>query len=514
VLGAITIGRIARGTDETQAGIQLIGDTGVRMLLTLWVDPADGLISGMLIEPDRTAATPSATAVASAVASPAASPVAAVQAPSMDQVLPAYENARDRLLAQGRTLMEALLGGDEEAVESLIAADTLAQLGENFVSEYVVFLERIQLNIVHMELPEFGAIFDGQVSEGRIRGFFHQGGPGSFDLVADEPQPDEVPRGRWTGQIGPGGGQLDIEVTFSGAAEALEASISIPSQELLDLPLANVSFEPERPIGELRQERALPLGQATDNYSWSAAYAWGESELVITASFNEEGLATGLNTVASPPLPPDPAAGVMPGAEYRLPFAGAWIVVWGGNTEFQNYHARTPVTRHAYDVMIWKDGATYAGDGARNEQYHAWGQPALAPAGGTVVEVMDGLADLEPGLISDPARAAGIDPTMHPAGNHVMIQTGDDEYLLIAHLQRGTVRVAQGDRVRTGDVLGLVGSSGNSSEPHIHIHLQDQADFLEPTAIGLPLVFTNYVANGAPVESGQPEQGDLIAPAD
>lgn len=510
LLGEITIGRIAKASDETQAGIQLIGDTGVRMFLTLWIDPGDGLISGMLIEPEKVEATPLATASASAMASP----VVVARIPGMDEILPAYEDARDQLLSQGRDLVEALLVGDEAATESHIGPNALALPGETFVGDFLVLLDNLQTNIVHMEFPEVGAVFDGHVGGGEASGFFHQGGPAFFALTAEEPQAGEVPNGLWKGRIDAGGGQLPIEVDFSGQADAFKASLSIPSQNLYDHPLTNVEFEQERPIGDLSQERALPMGQATNNHSYSAAYAWGASELVISASFDGDGLVTGLNIVTSPPLPPDPAARFVPVAEYQLPFEGTWMVIWGGDTEFLNYHAPVPVQRHAYDLVVWNDGATYIGDGTENGQYHAWGQQVLAPSIGTVVEVLDGLEDLAPNMISDPTRAAGIDPSMHPAGNHVIIQAEEGEYLLIAHFQQGTIKVSEGDQVRTGDVLGLVGSSGNSSEPHIHIHLQDRPDFFGSKTIGLPLAFTNYIASGEPVASGLLRQGELIASAD
>ena len=61
-----------------------------------------------------------------------------------------------------------------------------------------------------------------------------------------------------------------------------------------------------------------------------------------------------------------------------------------------------------------------------------------------------------------------------------------------------------------GTLLGLTGNSGNSSGPHIHIHVQDEADFFSRTATGLPLPFTNYHLNGEPVSAVEPVQGDLI----
>jgi len=504
-LGTVAVGRIGSGTDETQAGVQLVGDTGVRLLLTLWLDPANELIGGMLIEPDTSASSsPEATVIASAVASP----VAAAEPPAMDDVLPAFTDAESTLLQQGSTFTTALIAGDVATAEPLMTPDVLAAFGDGGAT---TFANTTQTNIVHMEFPEVAATFDGHVSDGGIQGFFYQLGPGTFELQAAESQSDTIPSGLWNGKIN---GVLDIEVVFSGTAETLAATLTIPSQNLKDHPLANVSFQTERPLGDKLQERALPLGQATNNNAYSALYEWGQTDLVINIAFNAEGQASGINLAAYPPLVPDPKADVIPDVEFRLPFEGTWLVIWGGDTEFQNYHAPVPSQRHAYDIVIWQDGATYAGDGTRNEQYYAWSQPVLAPASGTVVVSQDDQVDLAPNMISDPARAAEIDPNTHPAGNHVVIETGPDEYVLLAHFQSGTIAVAVGDTVATGDVLGLVGSSGNSSEPHIHIHLQNGVDLLDPATIGLPLPFVNYVANGELVPSGTPQQGDLIALAE
>jgi murein DD-endopeptidase MepM/ murein hydrolase activator NlpD len=81
-------------------------------------------------------------------------------------------------------------------------------------------------------------------------------------------------------------------------------------------------------------------------------------------------------------------------------------------------------------------------------------------------------------------------------------------------MQKGSVRVQQGDDVRAGDLLGLVGNSGNTSEPHIHIHVQDAEDFFAPDTMGLPLQFTDFLADGQPSELGVPAQGQFITPAD
>lgn len=88
----------------------------------------------------------------------------------------------------------------------------------------------------------------------------------------------------------------------------------------------------------------------------------------------------------------------------------------------------------------------------------------LSPCDGEVTEVRDGLPDLVP-PVSD---------RDNPAGNHVGISCGEVT-ILLAHLRQGSVEVAQGERVATGDRVGLVGNSGNTTEPHLHIHAYDAA---------------------------------------
>lgn len=72
-------------------------------------------------------------------------------------------------------------------------------------------------------------------------------------------------------------------------------------------------------------------------------------------------------------------------------------------------------------------------------------------------------------------------------GNHVIVDHGDDVFSAYAHLRRGSVRVAVGDRVEPGDLLGEVGNSGNTTEPHLHVQLMD--DRHPSGAAGLPFAW-------------------------
>lgn len=189
-------------------------------------------------------------------------------------------------------------------------------------------------------------------------------------------------------------------------------------------------------------------------------------------------------------------------AELRLPVDGDWFVYWGGRDIEDNYHAVDVGQRFAIDLLVMRDGQSYSGDPSRLESYHCWGRPILAPAEGVVVRAVDGLPDQAIGA-SDPAD---------PAGNHVVIDFGNDEYGFLAHLRQGSVRVAKGDAVAMGQEIGLCGNSGNSSEPHLHFHMQTSSRLGQGE--GLPAQFMNYRANGRLIDRGEPRRGETIQPAE
>jgi hypothetical protein len=153
---------------------------------------------------------------------------------------------------------------------------------------------------------------------------------------------------------------------------------------------------------------------------------------------------------------------------------GRYLVGHGGSTTLVNAHqgileAEDPRLRRwrgqalAIDLLgLDDDGRTRRGlrpeDPAR---YTIWGAPVHAPCAGRVVQRENGLPD---------QRVPERDWVRLP-GNHVLLRCGDFE-VLFAHLQRGSVRVAAGERVSPGTLLGVVGNSGNSSEPHLHLHAQ------------------------------------------
>lgn len=157
-----------------------------------------------------------------------------------------------------------------------------------------------------------------------------------------------------------------------------------------------------------------------------------------------------------------------------LPFSGRWLVFWGGDTKELNYHHNVRNQRFALDFLGADErGRTRKGPGAKNEDYLCFGREILAPADGVVTEAIDGVRDNAPGSMN-PFSALG---------NAVVIQHRDGEVSVLAHLKQGSVRVKAGDKVARGQVIGLCGNSGNSSEPHLHYHLQNTPVVQDGTGI-------------------------------
>ena len=182
----------------------------------------------------------------------------------------------------------------------------------------------------------------------------------------------------------------------------------------------------------------------------------------------------------------------------QLPFEGEWVIFWGGRELEDNYHAFTRDQRFAYDILMMEDGKTHRGAGEACDDYHCWDAPVLAPATGVVVSSANDVEDNEPGVLN-PRR---------PLGNHVILDHGNGEYSFLAHFREGSLQVDTGDRVEAGQLLGRCGNSGNTTEPHIHYHLQDSPTFGKGQ--GMPTQFLDYVADGETVTRGEPTRAQRV----
>ncbi len=170
--------------------------------------------------------------------------------------------------------------------------------------------------------------------------------------------------------------------------------------------------------------------------------------------------------------------------EFSFPLGGGtYYIAHGGSDAILNYHYNHVAQRFAIDIVkLNMLGLRAKGIYPRMpERYVIYNDPVYSPCDGIILQVENEMPDLNP-----PQR----DERSH-AGNYVVIQpSGTDYYVLLAHLKKGSVKVQQGDIVRSGQFLGLVGNSGNTTEPHLHIHcatLTDE-DFLGGGK-GIPILF-------------------------
>ena len=143
--------------------------------------------------------------------------------------------------------------------------------------------------------------------------------------------------------------------------------------------------------------------------------------------------------------------------------------------------------RFAIDwVELYPDGKTYKGDPADNKNYRAYGHEIQSVADGTVTETKDGIPQNTPG-----AASLAVPITLETVGgNHVIVDIGNGQYAFYAHMQPGSLRVKVGDKVRRGQVLGLLGNTGNSSEPHLHFDICNASSMLG--CEGLPYALASF----------------------
>jgi hypothetical protein len=151
---------------------------------------------------------------------------------------------------------------------------------------------------------------------------------------------------------------------------------------------------------------------------------------------------------------------------------GAFYVASGGSQPLTNPHMKVgDPALEAWRGQLWALDVVElypSGTRARGlyptalDRFAIFGTPVYAPCDGPVTATQDTLPDLVP-----PAR-----DTTNKAGNYVMLRCGAEAYVLLAHLKQGSLTVQPGDSVATGAHLGAVGNSGNSWEPHLHVHAQ------------------------------------------
>ena len=160
----------------------------------------------------------------------------------------------------------------------------------------------------------------------------------------------------------------------------------------------------------------------------------------------------------------------------RLPFRGEWFVISGGDDPSRNHHIASGLAAEARAVdfaVCDQSGKFRGGSDDRNENYYAYNQPILAPADGTVLVVIEGVPDNQPGKTNYFAAL----------GNTIILKHAGDEFSVLSHLREKSISVKVGDQVTAGQRLARCGNSGNTFSPHLHFQLMTS---------GVPFDATGY----------------------
>ena len=188
------------------------------------------------------------------------------------------------------------------------------------------------------------------------------------------------------------------------------------------------------------------------------------------------------------------------------PVRGDWFVASGGRSALTNHHYVTfPQESHAVDfVRLGANEQTHTGRALTS--YAAFGQTVYAPAAGEIIDVRNSSPDA-------PIGQKGM------LANQLVLDIGNGHYVVMAHLKHESVRVKVGDRVSRGQPLAQVGNSGESDEPHLHMHVQNRRyDYTGDSSnlFTYPMTFHNIRVDASGIwpraDAGELRSGDRIRP--
>ncbi|MBN3034566.1 MAG: M23 family metallopeptidase [Bacteroidales bacterium] len=163
----------------------------------------------------------------------------------------------------------------------------------------------------------------------------------------------------------------------------------------------------------------------------------------------------------------------------ELPVRGKWLAGHAGATELTNPHT---TNLYAIDFLkLGKDSRFYSGNEDTVTDFYSFNEFIYAPADGVITQVTD---TLESDLL-------GHRDKEHPGGNFVILDIGNERYVYLAHLRSNSIGVQAGQKVKAGDVIGRAGNSGNSTVPHLHMHVQNKPVSNSEGRITYPFRFLN-----------------------
>jgi hypothetical protein len=190
------------------------------------------------------------------------------------------------------------------------------------------------------------------------------------------------------------------------------------------------------------------------------------------------------------PVSQDPAPALSP------PFnGGIWLAGDGPVNNSNHRRSIFAIDGHIYSperfaidwIKVGSNGDSRHDGAAKNENWWGWGEPVLAVAEGDITEVVDEFPDNNPRVLP----SVTLD---NIAGNHVILRITQNRFVTYAHLQRGSIKVRPGDHVHPGDVLALLGNSGNTTGAHLHLQVTDRNSVLQSE--GVPFTFVDFTYLG------------------
>jgi len=249
-----------------------------------------------------------------------------------------------------------------------------------------------------------------------------------------------------------------------------------------------VSFKQFQELGEEFNEgitkfilqSELPYDNGAKQYVWTD----GSGTKGMIAVFDEDDVIQALQWI--PLAVYHETDRIFTKTKFHLPFRDEWFVFWGGMNKLVNYHYEYENIRYAYDFVIVNENKSYESDPTLNESYFAFGKEYLAPADGVVVSMENNVEDNPVGIFNEE----------QPLGNYVILDHGNEEFSYLVHFKHQSIVVKQGDKIKQGDLLGLVGNSGNSSEPHIHFHVADSPDPMNSKSIRINFNGESHLIQG------------------
>lgn len=166
-----------------------------------------------------------------------------------------------------------------------------------------------------------------------------------------------------------------------------------------------------------------------------------------------------------------------------MPLRSEMLVLQGGRSPLINHHFILRSQRNALDLVVLKNDKLFEGNETELSSHGCFGEPIHAPLSGTVVKVVNDRPDMAYGKMDHEQIV----------GNNVVLQVGPERFILFAHLKQGSVVVNEGDHVECGKVFAQCGNSGNTSAPHLHLQVQNRAEFTAPDLRTYPIAFQGIV---------------------